>query len=199
MLRKALVPLFFAAMVAAAPAVADEVVYFTNGTTMVIESHEIDGDTVRVNLGGQGLMAFPLEQVERIQTNAGAVRMRGAGATPNQRVGGSSNAVPITGHVPSRHRRDSWDPSRDGSATDKNSDPSGVAIFRPFGSNSTPNKRQFGLSGRRELQGGESRTGVAGASRIGQRYVVQGKTDGPAQKPIAIGKGSQPPPKKKAQ
>lgn len=48
------------------PAAAEEIIYFTNGTSMPIRSHRIEGDMVHVDLGGNGFMAFPMFMVDRV-------------------------------------------------------------------------------------------------------------------------------------
>jgi hypothetical protein len=48
-------------------ALAEEVIYFTNGTVMAIRSHKVEGDTIKVDLGDNGFMAFPSNVVDRIE------------------------------------------------------------------------------------------------------------------------------------
>ena len=72
MSRKVLIPLSFVMVLLAVPAIAGEIIHFTNGTTMAIQSYTVLEDTVRVNLGGQAIMEFPREQIERIETTLGS-------------------------------------------------------------------------------------------------------------------------------
>lgn len=55
------------AAVAAGSVSAEEVIYFTNGTVMPIRAHVVEGDTIKVDLGDNGFMAFPKSVVERIE------------------------------------------------------------------------------------------------------------------------------------
>ena len=55
-----------AVAVLSGPAMAEEIIYFTNGTTMPVNGHEVDGEMIVVTLEGDATMAFPKEQVERV-------------------------------------------------------------------------------------------------------------------------------------
>ncbi len=48
-------------------AFADELIYFTNGSAMPIQSHEIKDKTIHVVLGANATMAFPIHLVDRIE------------------------------------------------------------------------------------------------------------------------------------
>ena len=50
----------------ALPAAAEQIIHFTNGTSMPIRAHEIRGDMVHIDLGGDAFMAFPYDKVESI-------------------------------------------------------------------------------------------------------------------------------------
>jgi hypothetical protein len=54
----------------ASPALAEEIIYFTNGTTMPIKSHTVVREMIHVDLGVNSYMAFPLYMVEKV-TRAG--------------------------------------------------------------------------------------------------------------------------------
>ena len=75
---------------------AEEVIYFTNGTVMPIRSHKIEGDTIKVDLGDNGFMAFPSSVVEKIEEAADVVLMPSTGSNkmfpsdPSNRVFGAS-------------------------------------------------------------------------------------------------------------
>lgn len=49
---------------------AEEVLHFTNGTSMVIRGHEVHDGMIHVDLGDNGFIGFPQAQVEKI-TEAG--------------------------------------------------------------------------------------------------------------------------------
>jgi len=57
-------------LAAASAAFAEEILHFSNGLTLAIRSHVIEDGMIHVDLGGNGLIAFPAAQVERI-TKAG--------------------------------------------------------------------------------------------------------------------------------
>lgn len=52
------------------PALAEEIVHFTNGTTMPVKSHTVVREMIHVDLGVNSYMAFPLYMVEKV-TRAG--------------------------------------------------------------------------------------------------------------------------------
>lgn len=183
MSRKLLIPLVLAGALVAAPTLAEEIVHFTNGTTMAIESHSIEDGAVRVHLGGEGYLAFPLEQIEKIETAEGEVPLPQPGA--NQMVNRPRTTAGIVhGTQPSRLRRGQWqsrteEDERDPVSVDKN----GIAVYRPFGPNAAPNKRGIGLTGRRELQNRQparktTATQKAGTTRVGARYVLPNNQTG---------------------
>lgn len=100
----------------ALPAMADEVVYFTNGATMAIRSHEVEGDMIRVNLGAGAIMAFPISMVERVQVGSRDVFTGPAYRPANQAVAGQDgataesvevsrdNTIDAEGSLPARYR-----------------------------------------------------------------------------------------------
>jgi hypothetical protein len=150
-----------------------EVVHFKNGTTMTIRSHEIDGDMVKVDLGDEAYMAFPLDQVEKIETSSGQQALGRSGA--NQMV--PTPEGEISGVVPSRHRRDQWeDPNLSGPNAAAAVDSNGVAVHRPFANDRSSAKRQFGVTGTNNLRAQTpSRTsarGAIGTSRVGRSQVL---------------------------
>jgi hypothetical protein len=196
--------LTFALVLVGVPALAEEIIHFTNGTTMVIEAHEIDGDRVRVHLGDQAYLEFPAEQIEKIETATGEVAM--PRPTANRAVPRpTAEAGIIRGTVPSRMRRGQWQndsspPERDQVSVDGR----GMTVFRPFGNNAPANKRKIGLTGRQELRlagQNQSDTGHSGTTRVGARHVLPPKGSDAAVRPSPIGLaargGSAPPPKKK--
>jgi hypothetical protein len=196
MLRKSLIPLALAAVaLCAAPALAQEqeVIYFTNGTTMTVESHTIEDGMVQVNLGGQSYMAFPMHQIDKIETAQGEVAIPREGA--NRMVPSPSNAGVQRGVQPGHVRRGHWTGVEAQSSEDVDVDDKGVAVFRPFGTDAAANKRQFGVAGRRELRNtSPSRNpddGFVGTSRVGARYVLPPKMQGGrTRQPTGLAKGS---------
>jgi hypothetical protein len=82
-------------LVAASVASADEIVYFTNGAEMPVRSHSIDKDMVKLDLGGNSTISFPVNMVTKI-ANAGQEVFVNPNYQPvNQAVPGS--AAPANG------------------------------------------------------------------------------------------------------
>lgn len=83
------------AVSAAGVALAEEVVHLSNGTFLTIRSHSVENGMVRVVLGTDAEMAFPLDMVERIER--GGVDVLGGSAGPraaaNQAVEGEANGA----------------------------------------------------------------------------------------------------------
>ena len=67
MRRNLLLSLAFLGLAFPGAVVAEEIVYFTNGTTMAIISHKVENEMVHVDLGSDAFMAFPEYMVERIE------------------------------------------------------------------------------------------------------------------------------------
>jgi hypothetical protein len=70
--------------------------------------------------------------------------------------------------------------------TDKN----GLAVYRPFANDTHPAKREFAVTGRRDIQGMPAyggRPGLQGTSRVGRAHVIPSNQAG-APKPL-IGLG----------
>jgi hypothetical protein len=189
-MRKSLIWVSLVVLAASAPALADEIVYFTNGTTMVIETHEVDEATgnLRVQLPGAGMMEFPLDQVTKIEDARGAVSIPGQSA--NVVVRGRNHR--IEGSRPARHRREEWQPTLGSKAPDNEFGvSSGIVTTRPFGADATPNKRQISVTGRRDLNRVDNsrRTRNSGSSsfRPGARRVITAPNQGTRrQPPVAV-------------
>ncbi len=96
------------------PALADEVVYFTNGTYLLVTSHTIEKEMISVDLGGSSKMAFPLQMVDKIESAGRNVYLNPTYHPANQAVAGpaaggmvsNGGVYPVTGagSVPSRLR-----------------------------------------------------------------------------------------------
>ena len=104
--------LFLGALVVT-PAVADEVVYFTNGTYLLVTTHQVEKEMISVDLGGNSKMAFPLQMVDKIESAGRSVYLNPIYYPANQAVAGSvggqvsnQGVYPVTGagSVPSRLR-----------------------------------------------------------------------------------------------
>jgi hypothetical protein len=57
-------------------ALAEEIIYFSNGTSMPIRRHEIKGEMIHVDLGSNSFMAFPVRMIERIEEAGKSVALR---------------------------------------------------------------------------------------------------------------------------
>lgn len=114
-----LVPFLPALLVVfAAPALADEVVYFTNGTSLAITSHKVEKDMISVELGASSHMAFPRYMVDKIESAGHQVYLNPTYHPSNQAVAGNASAgggasvasaaqdytVTGEGNVPARYR-----------------------------------------------------------------------------------------------
>jgi hypothetical protein len=73
---------------------ADQVLYFTNGTSMEIRGHTVEGAMIRVDLGGGSVLGFPNTMVERIEDRGQRVYQNPAYRPANQAVAGSSSGAP---------------------------------------------------------------------------------------------------------
>ena len=165
MARKALISCIFALVVLASPAFADEIVYFTNGTSMAIESHVLLDEAVRVNLGGQAFMEFPREQIDKIETASGRLSLTAAGAN---RIVPGGHATPVTSQSRSKRAFGTTVGNKPAVNQDFGIAENGLAVYKVFGSNAAANKGRFGATGRRELQNASGvRSAMPGTRRVG--------------------------------
>jgi hypothetical protein len=90
-MRLHVVAIVLAGIAALAPAAvrADQVVYFTNGTSMEVRGHTLEGTMIRVDLGGGAVVGFPRNMVERIEDRGRSVYTNPAFKPSNQAVAGS--------------------------------------------------------------------------------------------------------------
>ncbi len=84
-------------------ALADEVVHFTNGSEMAVRAHSVEKDMVRLDLGNNSFIAFPMSMVDKIVNSGQDVFLNPTFHPSNQAVGAvpgapgaasASNAVP---------------------------------------------------------------------------------------------------------
>lgn len=194
MSKKTLI-LFVTAAFAVLPALAGEVVYFSDGTTMTIESHLSRDGVVRVNLGGQSFMAFPMDRIEKIVTTEGRVLLDEHTASSNQMTARpQAVAGTINGTTTGRQRRGSWEGELTEATTDssRSVDRNGLAVYLPYGAEAPPNKRGIGVVGRRELYNSPVNTskqqGIIGTRQLGSRHLLPaGKANTPATRPTPMG------------
>lgn len=83
-----------AGLLAATPSLADEILYFTNGTTMAVRNHTIDKDKdmISVDLGNGARMGFPTYMVDKIESGGRDVFLNPTYHPSNQAVAGVPNA-----------------------------------------------------------------------------------------------------------
>jgi hypothetical protein len=75
---------------------ADEIVHFTNGAEMTVRSHTVEKDkeTVKLDLGGNSFIAFPMSMVDKIENAGRDVFLNPVFHPANQAIaGGSGGAV----------------------------------------------------------------------------------------------------------
>jgi hypothetical protein len=206
MSRKSLIPLVLLGALVAAPAWAEEIIYFTNGTTMAVERYIIEENTVRVSLGGQAVMEFPLEQIEKIESGKGDVRLDALGTSNRMMAVPRTQASAVTGAAPSRRRGAASRSAGDTIVEDNYIDvgKAGLPVYRPFGKDAAPNKRGIAVTGRRELRGMTTTsvrgTGGTGAAGVGRQQVVQSSAEAATfpKEPVGLeAKPRSPAPKKK--
>jgi len=142
MRQNCLVLLAVALVLTAGSAWAEEIVHFTNGTTMPIRAHEVRGEMIHVDLGGDSFMAFPASMVEKVEQAGGHVLLDPS-ANGNKMIndGRASNegSRPARGTVPSRYQ--DGDDSDEELARHPNveqDEERGVAVHRPHAGSGHP-------------------------------------------------------------
>lgn len=174
---KLLLALVFALCVFAAPASAEQIIHFTNGTSMPIRSYEVSKGMIHVDLGGDAFIAFPFSMVEKIVDAGKEIVLDPStpGANNVMKVsGGPDGSFPVRGQAPPERRSipDGLDRTK---TTPVEVDPkSGLATVRPFGAGAQAGKQRMSVAGNRSLMGGGG--GAEGTYRgttpVGNRHVI---------------------------
>jgi hypothetical protein len=190
------------ALLLGGPVVAEEVVYFSNGTTMAILDHTVEEGMVHVRLGVDSSIAFPAASVDRI-TKAGKDVFVGSeiegGAHKNKMVQGSTQTSPVldtrvTGRPMSHQIRGRWI----GNEVENNPhvvrDPrTGLAAYRPFPNNEHPGLAARQATGRLDMLNVPPPAGVAkdpknggvvGARPFGRGYIAKMPQDTGIRRPM---------------
>jgi hypothetical protein len=156
----------------------DEVIYFTNGTSMTAVSHRIEDGMIHVELSPNAIVAFPAEMVERIVrggqqidpwSSTGTVRPRKDGPMKAaSRADGASYASRPAAALIEDPNRETGDPN---AAPEFGVLDSGVPFMRPMAGSSNPRKRELKALGHQSLlrqrtQGGNAAVDGRGAPRI---------------------------------
>jgi len=190
-------------LAAAGSSFAEEVVYFTNGTTMPIRTHHVEGGMVHVDLGGNGFMAFPEYMIEKVETEAG-VRLQPS--TVAATSSGSGLMVAASGEVIAHRGAERAkklgpiaNPSLQNAKGKKQdagveTDENGLAVVRPFANGTHPRKKELKVTGsqdvfraRQNQDRTSGATGYQGTTRIGRKQVMNGPGGSKAKKQSATG------------
>jgi len=93
-----IVPLLAFAGLLPLAAFADEVVHFTNGAEMTVRAHALENDKamVRVDLGGNSFISFPMSMVDKIVSAGRDVFLNPGFHPSNQAIAGGSAGVADT-------------------------------------------------------------------------------------------------------
>lgn len=188
----------------AGPAVAEEIIYFTNGTSMPIVRHEVKGDMIHVDLGSEATMAFPMRQVDKIEQAGKEVNLRASSLPGNRIIKPSppdpNGPRPVRGVEPGRFNKSREQIARERAAADPQiqmDGKMGTAVYRPYQHSRVRGKRALGATGnQRILLGDDSAAGgYTGAKRLGTRHVIGGKKPSNfpgGKKPPIVGLGQKP-------
>ena len=160
------------AVVAASPLFADEVIYFTNGTTMSVRSHTVEGNMITVELASNASLSFPLRVIERLEVGGHAVALEPSAPHANQAVKGERGVAtpgPVTGAatMPARYRRQKNERTRaarsgnvglPGAVRYGSGGRSEPDVVHPYSNAVNPGRRKVGLVGNQSFYG---RSGAA--------------------------------------
>lgn len=155
-----------AALGLAAPASADEIIYFTNGTSMPVRAHTLEKDMIRVDLGNNSFIAFPLELVEKVEAAGRGVAS--IGGPKNRMVEGVAD-----GHAGQRPRANDMQVAEAEAPAQPAEQPvdrddKGMAVHRPF-RGSGGSKSKIGFVGSPSVLG---RSPINGVRSIGNKTVI---------------------------
>lgn len=192
--RRTAIPLLvLACAVLAGPALAKDVLLFTNGKHLAVDSFEVVDGMIYVDIGHDE-MAFPREQVEKIIRGEAGSREDGTGG--NRMVAGTERSArrdtdTTTGRGPTIADT-GLDPSLAGGVEE---DDSGTRGYRPFARSSAANRRGLAVTGSHRVTGGPqveraSDAELKGVTRMGDRLVIGGtgprRRPGEKPKPVAV-------------
>ncbi len=182
----------------AAPALAEEVIYFTNGSSMPILDHIVEEEMVKVDLGEAGFMAFPMTQVDRIEkagrevyqnpSRANQMFAKPKGSGGSEPVYGRRPSAFVAGKKPGVHNMRPDQPRDPNITTDAN----GLTVYSPLGEPASVKNRLL-LSGHSAIRNApvsdDSSNGIVGTRAVGNKHQMDppGGAD-EVRKPIAFGK-----------
>ncbi len=190
----------------AAPTLAEEVIYFTNGSSMPILDHIVEEEMVKVDLGEAGFMAFPMTQVDRIEKAGHEVYQNPSRANQMfDKPKGSSEGTPVYGRRPAafvegkkpgvnnmRRHRDNSKPNITRTA-------GGLAAYAPLGEPPSAKKRLL-LHGHSSIRNApvadDSSQGIVGTRPVGNKHQIVRPTGTDGARPASsIAKVTSPRPK----
>jgi hypothetical protein len=189
------IPLLLLLLCLTGPALAEEVIYFTNGTSMAIRSHALQGEMIHVDLGSDSFMAFPLRMVEKIEQAGKAIALRpsfsGGTNVITSRVPDPGGSYPVKGSYPGHRGKNAEDLPRIISADEmeKRGGNIGLEVHRPMQGHEAENRRALGVTRRGNavgLSGGGANGEVLGTRKLGTRNIIGGDShrSGPNGKPL---------------
>lgn len=169
---KALLVLLVLAVALGSPVLAEQIIHFTNGDSMPIRSHEIKGDMIHVDLGGDGFIAFPASKVERIEEAGRDVL--GSVPSGNQMTADPNGDFSVRG---TRTRPVKRAPTvSDGRQINVEKDENGVLGYRPYADSPHAGKRQLRVVGdrriRRAMNNGPGAEGPRGTTTVNGRHMI---------------------------
>lgn len=151
---------------AALPATAAEVVYFANGSQMPIASHWVEDGMTYVDLGGNGVMAFPTSLIERIDSDAKIQLTASSNAATRGRMAPSRPGADVRPERPQRAPLEI--------DTEVETDGMGMAVTTPLKGQGPAAERlkQYALPGQGVPAGTRQQGGFQGAEREGNHHVI---------------------------
>ena len=158
----------------AVPAAAEEILHLKSGATMPIATHEVRGQMIHVDMGGNAFMAFPLSMVDWIEKAGANVLLQPSFHANNVMAPGPpdpTRSYPARG-IPNRSNTGQLLKQRQQTpnphvAVDSKM---GIAVYRPTPHGSRA-KRSLAFWGNRALLEQQS-GGPLGTTRVGDRFVI---------------------------
>jgi len=142
------------AALVAVPALAEEIIYFTNGSSLAIRGHKVTEGMIHVDMGEDAFIGFPMSMVERIEEAGKDVYVPPSsklGLKKNQMIEGATTSD-APRRVTGSYMRDP-DANRDfrdkkGGADRVEVDANGMAFVRAYPNHRSPNRAQMQVTGR---------------------------------------------------
>ena len=184
MKRRGLLGLMAIAVSFGVPAMAEQIVYFTNGTSLPIRTHRVEDGMIYLDMGQDNIVGFPFELVERIDQAGRDVLVRPSSSANKifgDEVPTADTSYPAGGremtHTKAGWRGDGIRQAGESPSPVVETDEKGMATYRPMGwSNGA--QRRIRLTGHAAVTGGPVATtreeGIIGTSKLGQRHVIGG-------------------------